>query len=147
MAKVIDQEVPSADKHLYEGAMELARPSGVVRLLYPKHIVDANTIGQKACRAKFEEAKRIFAIQPETGQEYDLALWGNHLWADRDWGVITGPRGRDWWYLQATIEGKWYYTYFMEETLIKLHASEIPAWNRLYHWCLLWWGPVYWGEA
>lgn len=144
MAKVTGQYIPPEDKHLYEGSLEIARPDGTVRKAYPKQIVDARTNNQILSRYWFKLSADIFLSQPDLEHAAWLEAWETYLWTDRFWGPLVGPRGRAWWYGQAAILSKWYYTYYIEQTLRAIYANIYPDWTKLDKWQSFYWTRLVW---
>uniref|UniRef100_A0A6H1ZYW9 Uncharacterized protein n=1 Tax=viral metagenome TaxID=1070528 RepID=A0A6H1ZYW9_9ZZZZ len=144
MAKTTGQYIPPEDKHLYEAALEVARPDGSVRKAYPKQIPATATSIQIPCRYQFKLCADIFLSQPDLEQAAWLEAWETYQWADRAWGPLVGPRGRAWWYGQAAIHSKWYYTYYIELTLQSLYANIYPDWIKLSTWQSFLWTRLVW---
>jgi len=83
MAKVTGQSVPSEDKHLYEAALELARPDGVVRKRFPKRIIAHPLPAKLAQQARFKKAILLFHGADEATRQRWYAnrpIWGSFLW-------------------------------------------------------------------
>lgn len=132
MAKVTDQDIPSAVRVRYHRALQ---PAKLIRNVWhtikrvhfrlpPKQGGKIKGTGwtdyklrvtpkQKINRRLFGDCVRCFNIQPEEG------------------GVEPpeeGPRNRSWWYAAAEASGLWYFDYFIQQTIAYFLAGFIPPW-------------------
>jgi len=120
MVKItLPQDIPAWLYDKYTATLTVALPDEIVRKRYAWTLRHVQTVLghpsllQLIHRATFLDCVHCFHAQPDSGGS-----------TPPDYG----PRNRSWWYSQAGA--MWYYTYFIQQTIISYLADTTPDWCK-----------------